>query len=299
MRRRLPPLNSLLAFEVAARHGSFTRAARELGVAQPAVTRHVANLEDWLGAKLFKRHGNSVELSKDGYAVAEMITPVFDRMELGLSQFSSTPDNEIVIGASFGIMHMWLMPKLTAMRGAARGATINFLTSENYADFNGNGVDLSVRFGSGDWPGKHAQLMFTETTYVIASPEFLENNPDLDANKLAATLKPEWLLDHGDPYNYGWMTWKLWFEYQGHKDLKSPTSSELHNYPNLLDMVRCSEGVALGYVGLDDHLVEAGEVVRLGQPLHRPEYGYFLVSNLEGRNSKELQELRDFLADAG
>ena len=177
MRRRLPPLNALMAFESAARHGNFTRAARELGVAQPAVTRHISNLEEWLETELFRRTGNSVELSPDGYAVAEMITPLFDRLELGLGQFSASRNDEIVIGASFGIMHMWLMPQITAMRGAAGGATINFVTSENYADFENGKVDLSIRFGTGDWPGKQATLIFRETTYVIASPEFLARNP--------------------------------------------------------------------------------------------------------------------------
>ena len=122
MRRRLPPLNSLLAFEAAARHSNFSRAARELGVAQPAITRHIANLEDWLGAKLFKRSGNAVELSLVGYELAEMLTPAFDRLELGFREFTAARENEILIGASFGIMHMWLMPQITAMRGAAGGA---------------------------------------------------------------------------------------------------------------------------------------------------------------------------------
>ncbi len=210
MRRRLPPLNALRAFEVAARHGNFSRAARELGVAQPAITRHIANLEDWLGLDLFQRTGNSVEVTMDGYEVADLVASTFDRLELGFSRFSSVQDSQIVIGASFGITHLWLMPQITAMRDAAQGAAINFLTSENYADFEDRKIDFSVRFGAGDWPGKQADLIFAETTHIIASPEFLERHPELDPSRLTETLRPEWLLEHGDPHNYGWMTWSRW-----------------------------------------------------------------------------------------
>ena len=164
MRRRLPPLNSVRAFEAAARHGNFTRAAKELGVAQPAVTRHVAILEDWLGTELFVRKGNSVQLSGDGVQASAQITSALDRLEISLGQLSARRQNEIVIGASFGMTHMWLMPQVTAMRDAARGATINFLTSERYSDFENGAVDFSIRFGAGTWPGEAVDLLFTETT---------------------------------------------------------------------------------------------------------------------------------------
>ena len=296
MRRRLPPLNALMAFDAAARHGNFTRAARELGVAQPAVTRHIHNLEAWLGVSLFQRTGNAVELSPDGYAIADLVTPMFDRLELGLGKFSDARRNEIVIGASFGMMHMWLMPQITAMRGAARGSTINFVTSENYADFENSGIHLSIRFGSGDWPGKHADLLFYETTHVIVSPDFLRKNPVLNRQDLCEVLKPEWLLDHGDPYHYGWMTWRRWFKHHGHELPNLVGVRNIQNYPTVLDMVKCSEGVALGFVGLDDELVDAGEIVRIGQPVHRPNLGYYLLSDANRDHIAAVEELRHYLA---
>ncbi|MEM8652120.1 MAG: LysR family transcriptional regulator [Pseudomonadota bacterium] len=299
MRRRLPPLNSLLAFEAAARHSNFSKAARELGVAQPAITRHIANLEDWLDAKLFKRSGNAVELSLVGYELAEVLTPTFDRLELGFRQFSAARENEILIGASFGIMHMWLMPQITAMRGAAGGATVNFLTSENYSDFDKPEVDFSIRFGTGDWPGKNVDLIFTETTHVIASPQFLRDHPSIDENDLPGTLKPEWLLEHGDPRGYGWMTWELWFAHHNREVPQTIQKRDIHNYPTILDMVRCGEGVALGYVGLDDALVNSGEVIRLGKPLSRPDLGYYLLSDAKKKQTVADRELIEILTSLG
>ena len=295
MRRHLPPLNSLLAFEAAARHGNFTHAARELNVAQPAVTRHVSNLEEWLGIELFVRTGNAVQLSADGHAVAELVTSGMDRLELGLGQFSNRRKDEITIGASFGITHLWLMPRITGMRGAAAGATIQFLTSENIADLEASNIDFSIRFGSGNWPGKQADLLFQETTFVIASPEFLKSNPTLKSDLGNKTLRPEWLLEHGDANNQGWMTWQLWHEHQGIAPPVTLKAPNVANYPALLDMVRCGEGIALGYVGLDDHLFQSGDIVRLGKPLHRPHLGYFLVSAKRQELSVAGQKLRQYL----
>lgn len=295
MRRNLPPMNAIRAFEAAARHGNFTRAAEELGVAQPAVTRHVTILENWLGSPLFVRSGNAVRLSAEGALASEQITAMLDRLEIMLGQLTARRHLEIVIGASFGMTHLWLMPQVTAMRGAAQGAVINFFTSDRYSDFDTGQVDFSIRFGAGGWPGASEDLLFTETTYVIASPAFLEAHPDLDQDRLAQTLDPAWLLEHGDPYNYGWMTWERWFAC--HDALVPPTleRTDILNFPTLLDMVRCGEGVALGYVGLDDDLVNSGEIVRLGKPVQRPEVGYYLVSHERGAHEAACQELRAYL----
>ena len=94
MRRNLPPLNALLAFEAAARHGNFTRAAEELSVAQPAVTRHISNVESWIGARLFTRRGSRIELTGEGQRLAELSTSAFDRLELGIREIGRTKRDE-------------------------------------------------------------------------------------------------------------------------------------------------------------------------------------------------------------
>ena len=297
-RRNLPPLNALLAFDAAARHGNFTRAAEELGVAQPAVTRHISNLEGWLGSQLFERTGNAVHLSPQGQEISTLVTSVFDRLEIELGRSLLAGSAEIVIGASFGMTHLWLMPQITSMRDAALGASINFLTSENYRDFDTQGVSLSIRFGDGAWTGWRADLLFPETTYVIASPEFLSRHDALDPDDPAGTLEADWLLEHGDPAGYGWMTWKRWFAHHDQEVPGHPRRAPVTNYPTLLDMVRCGEGVALGFAGLDDALISSGEAVRLGPPVVRPGLGYYLLSEPDGRRSVLSEDLRRYLVSS-
>lgn len=297
MRRRLPPLNALAAFEAAARLGGFTRAASELAVAQPAVTRHVANLEDWVGAKLFVRRGNRVELTRDGEALADAAAASFDRLEVTLNKLARTSRNEVLIGASFGMTHMWLMPRISGLRGAAQGVAINFVTSENYREFDVSEVDLSIRFGNGEWPQYESDLLFYEECRAIVSPGFLAEHAELRPDALAETLSAEMLIHHGDSFGAGWVTWPLWFEHMGHPSPALDGRPIINNFPTILEMVKAGEGVALGTVGLDDQAVATGEILRVGPSIQREGFGYFLVYQPGALERPPVRAIRRHLLD--
>ena len=293
-RRRLPPLNALLAFEAAARHGSFTRAAEELSVAQPAVTRHIANIENWLGTPVFTRRGNRVVLTDQGSELAELATSGFDRMELGLRNILASDDRELRVGASFGISHLWLMPRISGMRIAA-GATINFLTSDNYREFDDPTVDFSIQFGTGDFGDKRADLLFPETCQIIASPDYLAAHPEFDAHRLAETTDRKHLLEHGDPYDRGWMSWPKFAEMTGQPLSSDRPFERVASYPTMLDMIAAGEGVGIGYWGLEDRLVEKGHVRRVGPKLSRENCGYYMVYDARAEAKKTFRKLRAHL----
>ena len=288
-------LELLRAFVAFCEHLNFTRAAEELGVAQPAVTRHINNLEDWLGAPLFERSGNAVRLNAAGRQASDLLSATFDRMEVGLAALRSDARRDIVIAGSFGIVHLWLMPRITAMRDAAGGASINFLTSETYSDFDHADLDFSIRFGAASSMGDEADLLFREETHLIASPAFVEAHPELHGPDPAAHLEPDWLIEHGDPNSYGWMTLARWLDRNHPRQQLKPTRPAVASYPAALDMVRCGEGVALGFAGLDERYVETGEIVRLGKQDIRADYGYFLVSESDFGVASAKAELREHL----
>ncbi|MEM7171039.1 MAG: LysR family transcriptional regulator [Pseudomonadota bacterium] len=295
MRRRLPPLNAIAAFETAARVGGFTRAAEELAVAQPAITRHITNLEDWFGVKLFHRHGNRVTLTREGESLAEATTAALDRLEVAANRVRPGSHDEVLIGASFGMAHMWLMPRMSGRGSGPPRAVVNFLTSENYRDFDQRDVDFSIRFGMGQWPGKRADLLFPEAVQVIAAPALLRRRPDIDPAHLPQTLPPELLLDHGDLHKIGWITWPHWFELVGYPVPDRVNLSPIRSFPSLLEMVKAGEGLAIGAHGLDDDAVAAGEIVRVGPVIARPGYGYFLVYDESLLKNPAPRAVRDLL----
>ncbi len=294
MRRKLPPLNALLAFESAARHLSFTRAAEELSVAQPAVTRHISNIENWLGVDVFTRRGNVIQLTEEGRRLAEMATAALDRLELGIRDLQPSNKDELVIGASFGVAHLWVMPRISQMRAASQ-TNINLVTSDDYRTFDEPTVDLSIRFGNGAFEGKGADLLFVERSQVIAAPSFLKANPGFDPTKLSETVTPEVLLDHGDPNDIGWMDWALWHKLANITFPGANRLTRVESYPTMLDMVCAGEGISIGTLGIEDDLVKAGKLVRIGPAVAREGFGYYLVYRPDKLANPAFQRLRTLL----
>ncbi|MDA8907165.1 LysR family transcriptional regulator [Planktomarina temperata] len=296
MRRKLPPLNAILAFEAAARHSNFTRAAQELSVAQPAVTRHVARLEDWIGSQLFRRNGSVVQLTREGTVLSELATTLLDRLELGIRDATRVGKDELVVGASFGIAHLWLMPKISALRMASE-ATVNFMTADDYRAFDDPSVDFSIRFGRGSFGVNCADLLFREHCQIIVAPKFLDQHPEFDPDAPLATLDPRLIFDHGDPRDVGWVTWSVWCELTGQSLSDRGQISKIGSYPTMLDLVSAGEGIGIGTMGLEDDLVASGAIVRVGTPITRNGFGYYLVYRKELLDKPSFARLRDHLLD--
>ncbi|WP_438991768.1 LysR family transcriptional regulator [Lentibacter sp.] len=294
MRRKLPPLNALLAFEAAARHSNFTHAARELSVAQPAVTRHVARLEDWIGSPLFRRNGSVIQLTREGALLSDIATTLLDRLELGIRDVTRVGKDELVVGASFGIAHLWLMPKISALRMAS-DATVNFLTADDYRAFDDPSVDFSIRYGNGDFGVNCADLLFGENCQVIAAPKFLDQHPEFDPDAPLSTLDPRFIFDHGDPYGAGWVTWPVWCGLTGQHLPDRGKISTIRSYPTMLDLVSAGEGIGIGTMGLEDDLVASGAIVRVGTPVARDGFGYYLVYRKELLDKPSFARLRESL----
>lgn len=296
MRRKLPPLNALLAFEAAARHSNFTRAAQELSVAQPAVTRHVARLEDWIGTPLFRRNGSVIQLTREGDLLSDLATTLFDRLELGIRDATRAGKDELVVGASFGIAHLWLMPKISALRMASE-ATVNFLTADDYRAFDDPSVDFSIRFGQGDFGTNCADLLFGEHCQIIAAPAFLDRNQQFDPDAPLATLDPHLIFDHGDLHNVGWVTWPVWCDLTGQSLPDRGQIATIRSYPTMLDLVSAGEGIGIGTRGLEDDLIASGAIVRVGKPIARDGFGYYLVYRKELLDKSSFARLRSHLLD--
>lgn len=174
MRYRLPPLNSLRAFEAAARHVSFTQAADELCVTQGAVSRHIINLETYLGIKLFVRGHREVSLTPEGLTYYEWVRDAFIRLDEGTAQVAGDQSQRVLkVRSTPTLAVRWLIPRLG--RFSARHPEIELQLSTwqvNFepGDLQREDIDLSIGFGTGDWPGMVADRLFSESVTVVCSP---------------------------------------------------------------------------------------------------------------------------------
>jgi len=165
------PLNAMRAFEVAARHLSFTRAALELHVTQNAVSAQVKNLEARLGTPLFRRLPRGLALTDEGQALLPLLSDSFERMHAVLEQFEGGLQRQVVTVAVVGTFAVgWLLPRLPAFQRAHPEVALRLLTNNNRVDLAAEGLDWAIRFGDGAWHGTEAHALFAPPLSPVCAP---------------------------------------------------------------------------------------------------------------------------------
>jgi LysR family transcriptional regulator, glycine cleavage system transcriptional activator len=176
--RRLPPLNSLRAFEAAARHGSFTGAARELGVTQSAVSRHVLQLEARIGTALCTRMRRGIELTAEGAAYAATLRAVFDQIEQHTRRLTSKPASNTLrlkLPPTFAIR--WLVPRLARFHAIHRHIDVQITTSHQPVEFDREDIDVCIHWGEEPPRGTRYRRLFGEILLPVCSPALFNCYP--------------------------------------------------------------------------------------------------------------------------
>ncbi len=184
MRKRLPSIQALQAFEAAARHESFTRAAQELSLTQGAVCRQIAGLEAFIGVALFQRVRRGVRLSDAGTQYARLVRRQLDAIErdtLSIMAHQSGGVLELAVVPTFATR--WLLPRLTHLNITRPGLQVNMVTRTRPFLFEETEFDAAIYSGDPGWPGTRAHFLMRENPLPVCSPR-LAAGP-LDAHAIA------------------------------------------------------------------------------------------------------------------
>ncbi|SHM89301.1 LysR family transcriptional regulator, glycine cleavage system transcriptional activator [Pseudomonas asturiensis] len=205
MKRELPPLNALRAFEAAGRLGSFKQAAAELHVTSGAISQSVRLLEDWLGALLFERHNRRVILTPAAKAYLAEIGPLFERIAQATARFG-LPDpapRTLLVNALATFTLRWLVPRLEAFRASHPGIDVQVHTSNKAVESLKDPYDIIIRGGPDTLYGYSTRTFLREDRLPVCSPALLERLPlrvpqELERHTLLHTsslprLWPDWL----------------------------------------------------------------------------------------------------------
>lgn len=223
MSRRLPSLNALRAFEAAARHLSFSRAAEELHVTQGAISRQIRALETYLGVPLFRRLTRALQLTEHGEQYLPAMRDAFDRMEQATLRIVSSREGGILTVSVLPTLAMrWLIPRLPRFTEAHPDIEVRMITSIRPVSFSREDVDLAIRVGlpadhpdrpagpridltmAEDWTGVRADWLMPDVLIPVCSPTLFERSPplhrpeDLRSHTLLHTATrarawPDWL----------------------------------------------------------------------------------------------------------
>ena len=288
MARRLPPLNALRAFEAAARHLSFTRAAGELHVTQAAVSHQVKALEEHLGRKLFRRLNRALLLTDDGQAYLPSISRAFTLLNDATNDLlTKQAPGPLTVSALPSFAARWLVPRLGRFRQIRPDIDLRIDPSAELSDFAGGDVDVGIRYGRGKYPGMRADWLMTEDIFPVCSPALLEGpHPLRDPRDLQHQV-----LLHDDGHG-DWRTWLL----AAGVDRVDPARGPIFTDSSMLiQAAMAAQGVALARGVLAADELAAGRLVRPFTLSLSTEYAYYLVCPVNTAEQPKIAAFRDWL----
>lgn len=238
MRRKIPSTAALIAFEAAARHQSFTRAAEELALTQSAICRQIGGLEEFLGLELFRRSRRGVKLTEAGQSYARRVATQLDAVErdtLSVMGQQGAQTIELALVPTFGTQ--WLLPRLRLFQALHPEITVNLTNRTRPFLFADTEFDAAIYFGDGDWSGTVAHSLMPERLLPVCSPALLNDTTEL-APKVIVEMP---LLQQSTrPY-----AWRQWFDSLDMKVARDMTGPRLELFSMLAQAAEQQMGVAL------------------------------------------------------
>jgi LysR family transcriptional regulator, glycine cleavage system transcriptional activator len=201
--RLLPPLSSVRAFEAAARHGSFVRAAVELNVTPSAISHQMRLLEAWLEVPLFHRGARPPKLTDVGQRFFHSVERAFDLLGAATNETRAAPTRSFLTVATMdSFAANWLVPRLHRFRQMDPLLDVRITLDDRMVDFAKDDVDVAIRYGRGQWAGTEAELLFADEVFPVCSPALMNGRHSLDR---LDNLRFHTLLH--DTTRIGWAKW--------------------------------------------------------------------------------------------
>jgi LysR family glycine cleavage system transcriptional activator len=264
MATRLPPMNTLRAFEAAARHLSFTLAAGELHITQAAVSHQIRTLEEALGVRLFRRLNRAIRLTEEGQEfVGEVVLPSF--------------------------ASKWLVPRLGRFRDKHPEIDVRISPSIQLTDFQRDDVDLVVRYGKGEYEGLHSVRLMTEDIFPVCGPALLEG-PN-------ALSKPEDLRHHTLLHDDAYVDWTMWLLVAGVKGVDPRQGPFFTDSALVIQAAVEGQGVALARGALAAGDIAAGRLVKPFDIAISTENAYYVLSPRATCHHPKIAAFREWLLE--
>lgn len=287
-----PAMGHLIAFEAAARIGSFTRAAQELGISQPAVSHAMRALESELGVALFERRHKGVEMTDAGRHLLEQLTQGLTLIDQALRDLRSlTVSHPVTLAISTATATWWLLPRIARFKQLHPDIALRCITTDTDLDLERERIDLAITLGDGHFGHYQRWHFVDEEIFPVCSAAFLQRSGPLkDLPALTRTT----LLHLEERYRprLDWQAWLARFDVKlgrGNKVFR------FNDYSIVLQAAIEGQGVALGWRHLVAPLIAQGLLVRPFEQSVTTDQPIYIVASGKDSLRSEVAFLRDWL----
>ncbi len=290
----LPPLDQLEAFEAAARHLSFTRAADELALTQSAVSRQVAALEAFFGVPLFQRLHRALRLSAEGQLLQRTVVEVLQQLHQTSSSLRGAARlKTVVVTTTAGFAGLWLIPRLAGFTSPRPDVDVRISASNAVVNLNRDGVDVAIRYHTAEGAGDEGVRLFGEVVLPVC-------NPMLRRDAARPLKQPEDLRHHcllhmdGLPGTH-LLEWPPWLRAMKLEGLKPASVLHFSMYDQMIQAAVNGQGVALGRLPLLNGLIAQRKLVTPFNKSVVSPRSYYLFQSDASRRKPEVREFLGWL----
>jgi len=300
------PLNALIAFEAAARHLSFAKAAAELNVTPAAISQQIRSLEEQLGVRLFHRRTRGLALTSAAESGLPALQEGFEKLTSGVGQLrGETRQNALNVWAAPSFAAKWLVPRLQRFAAAHPEITICITASGDLMDRSGDpsalpasafrehDIDVAIRFGKGRYPGCRVEKLMSAAAVPLCSPALLRDGPH--PLKRPDDLRFHTLLHDDTPYE-GRPDWASWLAAAGVHDIDSNRGIHFNHVSLALEAAADSQGVVLSIGQLASNDLASGRLVIPFETRVPLDYAYHVISLDDSPNVANVDAFRAWVA---
>jgi len=294
MNIHLPPLSALRAFEAAARHMSFSRAADELHVTPAAISHQIHALEEDLGVRLFHRMNRSIELTASARILLPGLSEAFAGIQSSVRRLRAHNDTgTLTVTSSPSVAAKWLVLRLHRFQEQYPEIDARISATDDVVDLTKGDFDIAIRYGSGKYPGLDVELLFTNEVFPACSPQLLTAGPPLRLpdDLLRHTLIHDQAIER-DPLV---PTWPMWLKAAGVKNVPPLAGLSFNNMHLALDAAIAGHGVVLAYSTIAAADLAAGRLLRLFSLALPDQFAYYIVTAPGALERPKVRAFRNWL----
>jgi LysR family transcriptional regulator, glycine cleavage system transcriptional activator len=291
---RIPSLDALRIFVVAARHLSFTEAASELNLTQSAVSHRIRGLEDELGLALFKRLTRRVELTTHGAALARKVGNAIAEIDRSIVEL----DRADVVGPLKvtmlpSVATHWLIPRLPRIRSRHPDLDVQVIADPRLLDLRAEGIDLAIRFCRSPNASYAATRLMSDRVFPVCTPELLERYGPVDS--IETLLALPLLHDSATEGDGSDSDWRAWLAYHGRPDLDCHAGQRFSEGGMLINAAVLGLGVAMARASLVADQMASGALVCPLKLVAPTAFTYYLLGLPEAADRPRIVTLRQLL----